>query len=357
MKLGIVGLPSAGKTTVFNALTGQNLPTGVPAAPGRQETHTAIADVPDARLAPLTEMFHPRKTTAAKVTYADIGGLQAKAGREGLPGTLLNQLSQMDGLVHVVRAFEDPGVPHPLDSVDPARDLAAMEAEFLLNDLLTVERRQARLVEERQKVIRDRALVEREQALFERLGAILEKQEPLRAHGFSTEEHRLLSGFGLLTRVPMLVVVNLDEGGGLPDLGEVGPGVSALGLQGRLEMEIAQLPEAERRAYLDEYGITAAGRERVLQASYDLLGLQSFFTVGEDEVRAWTLPRGATALEAADTIHSDLARGFIRAEVIPVEELLALGGLTQARARGRLRQEGKEYPVADGDVVHIKFNV
>jgi ribosome-binding ATPase YchF (GTP1/OBG family) len=167
----------------------------------------------------------------------------------------------------------------------------------------------------------------------------------------------LLSGFGLLTRIPMLVVVNLAEGGALPDLGEVGPGVSVLGLQGRLEMEIAQLPENERRAFLAEYGIPAAGRERVLQASYELLGLQSFFTVGDDEVRAWTLPRGANALEAAGTIHSDLARGFIRAEVIPVEELLALGGLAQARARGRLRQEGKDYLVADGDIVHIKFNV
>jgi GTP-binding protein YchF len=357
MKLGIIGLPSAGKTTVFNAITGQNLPTGVPAAPGRSETHTAIADVPDDRLQPLTEMFHPRKTTAAKVTYADIGGLQAKAGREGLPGTLLNQLGQMDGFVHVVRAFDDPGVPHPLESIDPARDLAAMEAEFLLNDLLTVERRRERLAEERQKVIRDRALVEREQVLFERLQAILDEQQPLRGHAFSAEEHRLLAGFGLLTRIPMLVVVNLAEDEAMPDVGAVGPGVAVLGLQGKLEMEIAQLPEAERRGYLDEYGITQAGRERVLRASYDLLGLQSFFTVGDDEVRAWTLPRGGTALEAADTIHSDLARGFIRAEVIPVEELLALGGLAQARSRGRLRQEGKDYPVVDGDVVHIKFNV
>jgi GTP-binding protein YchF len=357
MKLGIVGLPSSGKTTVFNALTGQSLPTGVPAAPGRQETHTAVADVPDARLAPLTEMFRPRKTIAAKVTYADIGGLQAKAGREGLPGALLNQLSQMDGFVHVVRAFDDPGVPHPLESVDPKRDLEAMEAEFLLNDMLTVERRQARLVEERQKVIRDRATVEREQTLFERLHTILDGHEPLRAHDFTAEEHRLLSGFGLLTRVPMLVVVNLAEDGAMPEMGASGPGVAVLGLQGRLEMEIAQLPEDERRAYLDEYGISAAGRERVLQASYDLLGLYSFFTVGEDEVRAWTLRRGGTALEAADTIHSDLARGFIRAEVIPVDELLRLGGLAQARAQGRLRQEGKEYVVADGDVVHIKFNV
>jgi len=357
VKLGIIGLPSSGKTTVFNALTGQNLPTGIPAAPGRFEVHTAIADVPDARLAPLTEMFRPRKTTSAKVTYADIGGLQASIGREGLPGALANQLGQMDGFVHVVRAFDDPAVPHPLDSVDPARDLARLEDEFLLNDLLTVERRRARLAEERQKVMRDRALVEREQVLFERLQAILDSHQPLRAHAFTPDEQRLLSGFGLLTRIPMLVVVNLAEGGALPDLGAVGPGVSVLGLQGRLEMEIAQLPEDERRAYLEEYGLPEAGRERVLRVSYDLLGLLSFFTVGDDEVRAWTLPRGATALQAADTIHTDLARGFIRAEVIPVDELLQLGGLAEARSTGRLRQEGKDYQVADGDVVHIKFNV
>ena len=357
MKLGIIGLPSSGKTTVFNALTGQNLPTGAAASSARQETHTAVADVPDARLAPLTEMFRPRKTTAAKVTYADVGGLQAKAGREGLPGALLNQLSQMDGFVHVVRAFDDPATPHPLESIDPKRDLEAMEAEFLLNDMLTVERRLARLVEERQKVIRDRAVIEREQALFDRLHAVLDRHEPLRAHAFSVEESRLLSGFGLLTNIPMLVVVNVAEGAAAPEMGTVGPGVSVLELQGRLEMEIAQLPEAERRAYLEEYGIRAAGRERVLQASYELLGLQSFFTVGEDEVRAWTLRRGGTALEAADTIHSDLARGFIRAEIIPVPELLELGGLAPARSRGRLRQEGKEYLVADGDIVHIKFNV
>lgn len=357
MKLAILGLPSAGKTTIFNALTAQSLPTGVPHPPGKVEVHTGVADVPDDRLTALSELFHPKKTTAAKVTYADIGGLEARAGREGLPGALLNQLGQMDGFVHVVRAFDDPSVPHPLDTVDPARDAAAMDGEFQLNDLLTVERRLARLAEERQKVIRDRAVVEREQALFERVHKILEAPRPLRSESFSPDEDRLLSGFGLLTRVPVLIVVNLAEGGKMPDLGALGPGVAALGLQGSLEMEIAQLPQPERRAYFDEYGIAESGRRRVLRASYELLGLESFFTVGDDEVRAWTVHRGATALDAAGTIHSDLARGFIRAEVIPAPDLLALGDLARARSEGKLRQEGKEYRVVDGDVIHIKFNL
>jgi len=357
MKLGIIGLPSSGKTTIFNALTGSRLPTGVPHAPGKSEVHTAVADVPDERLLSLSALFRPRKTTPAKVTYADIGGLQARAGKEGLPGALLNQLEQMDGFLHVVRAFDDPAVPHPLDGVDPARDLAAMEAEFILDDLLTVERRLERLTEERQKVMRDRAAIERDQALFQRLHGVLSEGQPLGSQTFTAEETRLLSGFGLISRIPVLALVNLAEGQTLPELGPAGAGAAVLGLQGKLEMEIAQLAPDEAQAFLEEYGIEEPGRRRVIRTSYQLLGLLSFFTVGEDEVRAWTLSKGATALDAAGTIHTDLARGFIRAEVIPAHELLALGGLTQARSQGRLRLEGKEYVVADGEVVHIKFNV
>ncbi len=354
MKLALLGLPSSGKTTVFNALTGQGLPTGVPPAPGRVEVHTGVADVPDERLAQLSRMFRPRKTVPAQVTFADIAGLPARAGREGLPGALLDQLSRVDGLIHVVRAFDNPSAPHPLGSVDPARDLEAMESEFLLTDSLSVERRLERLAEEWQKGTRPRPQVEREQALFERLRTALESGQPLRSAGLSADDRRSLNGFALLSRIPLVAVVNLAEGDVLPPLPA---DVPVLGLQGRLEMEIAQLPEADRRGYLAEYGIAEAGRERVLRMSYELLGLLTFFTIGDDEVRAWALRRGATALEAADTVHSDLARGFIRAEVIAVDALLAVGGMTQARAQGSLRQEGKEYPVADGEVVHIKFNV
>ncbi|HET7010326.1 MAG TPA: DUF933 domain-containing protein [Anaerolineales bacterium] len=357
MRLGIIGLPSAGKTTLFNALTGGHLPTGEVHAPGRIDVHTAVADVPDERLEALSRLFRPRKTTHAKVTYADIGGLRAAVGREGLAGPLLNHLSQMEGFVHVVRAFEDPAVPHPDGRVDPVRDLAALEAEFVLNDMLTAERRLERLKEERQKVMRDRAVIDREAALWERVAHDLNQQRALRSASFTAEEERMLSGFGLLSRTPMLVVVNLAEGGVLPALEAPTPRTQVLGLQGKLEMEIAQMPPDEAADFLREYGIDEPGRLKVIRASYDLLGLHSFFTVGEDEVKAWTLSRGATALEAADTIHTDLARGFIRAEVIPWDQMLEMETLARARSEARLRSEGKDYVVADGDVVHIKFNV
>lgn len=355
MRLGIIGLPSCGKTTIFNALTGGSLPTGVRG--DRLQVHTAVSDVPDRRVDELSALFKPRKTIYAKVNYADIGGLKAESAREGLPGQLLNQLSQMDGFVHVVRAFESEMVPHPSGSVDAARDLTAMEAELLLNDMLTVERRSEKLREERQKGGgREKAVIEREIALFERLTEALGTERPLREAAFSPEDARAMSGFGFLTLKPVLVVVNLAEGQVAPPLAAPGAGVQVLALQGEIEMEIAQLPPDEARAFLAEYGISEAGRDRVLRASHDLLGLQSFFTVGEDEVRAWTVARGASALEAAGAIHTDLERGFIRAEVIGWKDLLDLGGLSQARAAGKLRVEGRDYVVHDGEVVHIRFN-
>jgi hypothetical protein len=355
MRLGIIGLPSSGKTTIFNALTGGSLPTGVRG--DRLQVHTAVSDVPDRRVDDLSLLFKPRKTIYAKVTYADIGGLKAEAGREGLPGQLLNQLSQMDGFVHVVRAFESELAPHPAGQVDPARDLAAMESELLLNDMLTVERRLEKLRDERQKGGgREKAVIERELALFERLAEVLGTNQPLRQATFPPEDERGMAVFGFLTRKPMLVVVNLAEGQPDPKLAAPGAGVQVLALQGEIEMEIAQLAPDEARAFLQEYGIAEAGRDRVLRASYDLLGLQSFFTVGEDEVRAWTVARGASALDAAGAIHTDLSRGFIRAEVIGWKELLDLGGLAQARTVGKLRVEGREYVVHDGEVVHIRFN-
>lgn len=357
MQLGILGLPVAGKTTIFNALTGSQLPTGALSGAARLEVRTAVVDVPDARLEALSRLYHPKKTTWAKVTYADIGGLQVDAGREGLPGELLNRLGQMDGFVLVVRAFDDPSAPHPSGTVDAARDLAAMEAEFLLNDMVVVERRLARLKEERQKGGRDRAAVDRELSLFHRLEETLSRERPLRTLPLISDEARLLTGFGLLSLKPLLVLINIAEGQKPPGITPPSESVSVLALQGKLESEIAQLPPEETRAYLAEYGIDESGRTRVLRASYELLGLLSFFTVSEEEVRSWRLRRGGTALEAAGTIHTDLARGFIRAEVIAWDELLALGGLTEARRQGKLRLEGKDYVVAEGEIVHIRFNV
>jgi len=352
MKLGIIGFPQSGKTTLFNALTRGNAPTT--ASAGRIEVHTAVVDVPDPRVDKLSAMFKPKKTIYAKVTYADIAGLDSGVARSGITGQLLNQLSQMDGLIHVVRCFEDGNVPHPSGSVDPARDIAAMDGELLLNDLIAVERKLERLVEERKKGGTDKVLNERQTALFTRLHEILSAEKPLRGVEISAEEEKFLSGFGLLTRKPLLVLLNLGEGQTAPEVQTASPQVA---LQGKLEMEIAQLPPGDAAVFMSEYGITELSLNRMISISYDLLNQQSFFTVGEDEVRAWTTKRKATAVEAAGEIHTDLAHGFVRAEVIACQDLIELGGMTEAKAKGKLRLEGKEYVVRDGDIVHIRSSL
>ncbi len=352
MKLGIIGFPQSGKTTLFNALTRGNAPTT--ASAGRIEVHTAVVDVPDPRVDKLSAMFKPKKTIYAKVTYADIAGLDSGVAKSGITGQLLNQLSQMDGLIHVVRCFEDGNVPHPSGSVDPARDVTAMDGELLLNDLIAVERKLERLVEERKKGGTDKVLNERQTALFTRLHEILSAEKPLRGVEISSEEEKFLSGFGLLTRKPLLVLLNMGEGQAEP---RIHTGSKMVALQGKLEMEIAQLPPADAAIFMSEYGITELSLNRMISISYDLLDQQSFFTVGDDEVRAWTTRRNATAVEAAGEIHTDLAHGFVRAEVIPCQELLELGGMTEAKAKGKLRLEGKEYIVRDGDIVHIRSSL
>lgn len=354
MRLGIIGLPQSGKTTIFNALTRGDQPLTM--SGGRFEVHTAVVDVPDPRVDRLSAMFNPRRTVYAKVTYADIAGLEGR-GSGDISGPLLNQLSQMDGFVHVVRCFEDPTVPHPLGSVDPLRDLQAMDGEFLLNDLITVERKLQRLAEERKKGARDKQTLEREQALFEKLHAALSEEKPLRDVPLSAEEHKMLSGFGLLSLKPVLVLFNLGEGQQPPEIDYPHQHSQVMAMQGKLEMEIAQLPPDDAALFMAEYGIQELALSRVIRASYELLGLISFFTVGEDEVRAWTVRRGAKAPEAAGVIHSDMEKGFIRAEVVSYEDLVAAGSLAEARAQGKLRLEGKDYEVQDGDILHIRFNV
>jgi ribosome-binding ATPase len=354
MRLGIIGYPQSGKTTVFNALTRGNQPTTM--SGGRFDVHTGVVDVPDVRVDRLSELFKPQKTIYAKVTYADIAGLEGS--KTGLAGPLLNQLSQMDGFVQVVRVFENPSVPHPGGGVDAARDLAAMEAELLLNDQIAVERKLERLADERKKGGgRDKGTIDREIALFEKLNTALAAEIPLRQLDFTPEEEKNLSGYGFLTRKPMLVLLNLDDDQPAPDLGPDSPRRVIAPLRGKLEMDLAQLPADEAEMFMDEYGIQELGLERVIHLSYDLLGLHSFFTVGEDEVRAWTLPRGASALEAAGAIHTDLQKGFIRAEVVAYQDLLALGGMSEARSKGKLRLEGRDYVVQDGEIVHIRFNI
>lgn len=356
MRLGIIGLPQAGKTTVFNALTRGNVPTTL--SGGRFDVHTAVVDVPDARVEQLARLFKPEKVIYAKVTYADIAGLEGGASKAGLSGALLNQLTQMDGFVHVVRCFTEASVPHPSGSVDPLRDIASMDAELLLNDLIAVERKLERLNEERRKGGgRERAVIEREIVLFQKLHAALSEEKPLRDISLTAEEERSLAGFGFLTRKPVLVLLNLSEGQEPPLLEYPHLHSAVAAIQGKLEMELSQLPKDEAEVFMQEYGIQELGLERVIHLSYELLGLQSFFTVGPDEVRAWTVRRGTNALEAAGVIHTDLQKGFIRAEVIAFDELIALGSLSEARARGRLRLEGKDYVLQDGEIMHVRFNV
>jgi hypothetical protein len=315
MRLGIIGLPQSGKTTLFNALTRGNRPTTT--SGGRFEVQTAVVQVPDERVGKLSAMFKPRKTIYAQVTYADIAGLEAEAGKSGFAGPLLNQLSTMDGFLQVVRAFDNPQVPHPAGAVNPLRDIATVDSELLLNDMLAVERKLERLNEDAKKgIIKDKGLHAQELAVFTKLQAALTAEKPLRDVELAPAEEKLLSSFGLLTRKPMLLVYNLGD-----DQAEPAPPDYAhrrsevVMLRGKLEMEIAQLSPEEAAEFLKEYGIAEPSLNRMIRLSYDLLGLQSFFTVGEDEVRAWTVHRGAPAPEAAGEIHTDLQKGFIRAEV------------------------------------------
>jgi GTP-binding protein YchF len=355
MHLGIIGLPQSGKTTIFNVLTRGDQP--VVTRGGRFEVHTAVVDVPDPRLAQLSEHFKPGKTVYAKVTYADIAGLGSGSGVE-ISGELLNQLAQMDGFIHIVRCFENPEIPHPSGSVEPLRDIHAMDAELLLNDLIAIERKLERLTDERSKGGgREKTQIEYEINLFQTMQAFLAEEKPLRDMEFSPDEERVLAGYGLLTRKPVSVLLNLGDGQDAPDIEYPHSHCVVASIQGKLEMEIAQLPIDEAQLFLDEYGIVEPGLEKVIRCSYEMLNLVSFFTIGDDEVRAWTVKYGTKALDAAGTIHSDLQKGFIRAEVIPWEELLALGSLAEARTRGKLRLEGKDYLLNDGEIMHVRFAI
>jgi len=356
MRLGIIGLPQSGKTTLFNALTRGNAPTGISA--GKVEVHTAVVDVPDARVNRLSELFKPKKTTFAKVTYADIAGLDGAQSKEGISGSLLNQLTQMDGLIHVVRVFEDENVPHLSGSIDPLRDIKMMDDEFILNDLIAVERKLERLQEEKSKGAgRDKVVIEHEISLFERFKQSLGSEIPLRDIEITKEEEKAITGFGLLSFKPVVVVLNLSESQEAPVITYNHKHSQVVPVFAKLEMEISQLSPNEAADFLSEYHIEEPSLNKMIRISYELLGLESFFTGGPDEVRAWTIHAGAVAPEAAGVIHTDLQKGFIRAEVVTYDDLMALGGFSEARAKGKLRLEGKDYIVQDGDVLTIRFNL
>lgn len=358
MRLGLVGLPMSGKTTIFNALTGQHRPTSI-SAPGKLDVQLAVVDIPDPRLDQLNDLYQPRKKVPAQVTYVDIGGLTKGISEGGLSGAFRNELAQMDAYIQVIRAFDDPNVPHPEETVDPARDLSLLDSEFLLADMVTVEKRIERLREEMSKG-KDRAANAIELATFERLQAALEDGQQLRDIDIDPEELAKLRGYGFLTLKPRLVLVNSGDEQKDPSSLITISGVNnkLLGIQGKLEMEISQLDNPDDVSmFMEEYAIEELMRARLIRESFDLLSTQVFFTVGDDEVRAWPHPVGATAQEAAGKIHTDLERGFIRAEIIPWKQLLDAGGTAEARKAGLLRLEGKTYIMQDGDVMNVRFNV
>jgi ribosome-binding ATPase len=358
MRLGIIGLPNSGKTTIFNALTRQNLPTGA-ATSGQFEVHTAIVNVPDARIDKLKAMYNPKKTIYATVNYADIGGLDKGISEGGLKGQFRTELGQCDGFVHVVRAFEDDTVPHPYLSVDAQRDVETLDGEFLLSDLVTVENRVTKLESEmRIKGKNVDKAVPAELELMQSFKAHLEAEKPLYELEISAEQAKSIRGYGLLTFKPVLVVVNMGDTA--KDARSVitytRSGSNVVGLQGKIESELAQLEADDAALFMEEYGITELSAGKVIRLSYELLRTQAFFTVGEDEVRAWPVRIGAAAPEAAGVIHSDLQKGFIRAEVMAYEDLIAGGSEAALKANGKFRLEGRDYVVQDGDIMHVRHS-
>ncbi len=356
MRLGIIGLPNSGKTTIFNALTNSNLPTGA-ATSGQFEVHTTVVSVPDERVDRLSAMYNPKKTIYTQVTYVDIGGLEKGVAEGGLKGQFRNELAQLDGMVQVLRAFADENVPHPYGTVDPQRDLDIIEGEFLLSDLVMIESRLEKIAEEQRRKGRtlEKATVD-EAELLERLKTLLERDIPLRDVDLTDTEVKMLKGFGLLTLKPMLIVLN--QGDERRDYAIVNDHKRSniIDLQGKIEAELSQLEPEDATVFMEEYGITELSAAKVVRLSYELLAYDSFFTVGEDEVRAWRMPTGATAPEAAGVIHTDLQKGFIRAEVFHYDDLIELGSEAAVKNAGKFRLEGRDYIVKDGDILHIRHS-
>jgi len=357
MKLGIIGLPNSGKTTIFNALTRGTRPTA-PVSSGKIEIFTAVVNVPDERLDKLSAMYKPKKTVYTTITYTDIGGLEKGIGSGGINPALRQELQTVDGYIHVVRAFDDDTVPHPEVTIDAARDVIALDTEFLLSDLITVERRIEKLNDDAKKGIqKNKQQADIELDVMKRFKELLDNEKPLREMDVTEDEWKIIRGYGLLTLKPMLVVFNCGEKAIPPEqlLPNYNYRMTAMvSLQGKIEEEISQLAGDDQQMFLQEYGISEPSASKVIRTSYDLMHIQTFFTVGEDECRAWSVSVGATAPEAAGAIHSDLQRGFIRAEVMATNDLLRLGSEAEMKKQGLMKLEGKEYIVKDGDILNIR---
>jgi len=366
MQIAIVGLARSGKTTVFNTLTRGQAETG---GFGGMTVNVGVVKVPDERLTKLTEVFKPKREVPADVTYVDLPAPPLSVdGREAaeIPADQLARLRTADELLHVVRAFEDPSVAHPDGSVDPWRDVEQLDLEFVLADLSVMEKRIEKLsTSGRHGTPAEREANERELAVLERLVPSLREGKPIRDVELADDEQKRIRGFRFLTEKPVLVLLNVGETD-IPRSAEIASEFAgryahsqsqAEALSAKVEMEIGQLDEGDAAVFREEMGLKASGLERVIRVSYRLLGLISFFTAGPDETRAWTIPDGSTAVDAAAAIHTDLARGFIRAEVVTYDDLITLGSMAEARKHGKLRSEGKTYQVKDGDTLEVLFNV
>lgn len=352
MQTGIIGLPQVGKTSLFRILTRAKVESR--SAPN--QAHVGIARVPDARVAKLAEVFKPKKITYATIEYVDIGGLQKD--REKNSASLV-PLREADALAHVVRLFENPAVPHEGGSLDAIRDIVNVDLELILNDLEQASKRMERLEKDIKK--KKDPLLEAELHVLTRCRQALESETPLRELEFTQAESKMLTGFMFLTQKPMIYVLNLGDDEA-PEIDRVvekykleklstKPHTAVVPFCGKIEAELAELDDAEAAEMMKAYGLAESGRDRLIQATYRLLGLISFLTCGEQECRAWTIERGMTAQEAAGAIHSDIQKNFIKADVVNWEELLKAGSFAAAREKAQVRLEGKEYIVQDGDVV------
>jgi ribosome-binding ATPase len=353
MKVGLVGFAGSGKTTIFNTLTGLTAEVGGYGA--REKANVGVIKVPDQRVDKLAEIFNPKKKTYAEISFVDVAGPQADDAEQtqsGLDPKLVQHMREADALVHVVRAFDNQMLSQ---AADPSRDIRSFDDELMLTDLVQIENRITRLKKEKDSA--------RESEFMERLKSALEEERPMRDLDLTHEDLALVAGFRFLSLKPLLLLVNQSEeavadgvAGEIHTLAE-SKRLSAIAMAGKVEMEIAQLASEEQREFLQDLGITEPARDRFIRAAYSLLDLVSFLTSGEDECRAWSIKRGTTAHKAAGVIHSDIERGFIRAEVTRFEDLAELGSEARCREQGKLKLEGKEYVVQDGDVVHFRFNV
>lgn len=359
MKTGIIGLPQVGKTSLFKILTKANIEER---GHNPREAHLGVTKVPDDRLDKLAALYNPRKLIHASVEFADVAAIGQEALKES---AYANNLRTVDALIHVLRAFEEPSIPHVGD-INPLRDAKNVDFDLVVNDLGQVEKRLERLEKDLKKM--KTAELEREFDLLQRAKAHLEKERPLREMEMSGEDKKRIRGFMFLSQKPILYALNVSESPTLGDDLEAAPakfgmreagsnlnaGVTAI--CGKVEAELADMSDEESAEFLSSYGLKESGMVRLIRKSYELLGLISFFTVGEDECRAWTVERGSRAQAAAGAIHSDLEKHFIRAETIHWDQLLDAGSEANARARGTLRLEGKDYIVRDGDVMHIRHS-